>query len=1093
MWSPSASRMFGWTESEVLGRFLPIVPEEHRQEVYDRIERDLKGESISPLDVRRVRKDGSLVDTNLWSAPLRDSKGEVIGILGLYADITARKRAEEAVQESEMELRRVLAAVSDCIYSGEFDSDGRFFYHYYSPAAERILGRSPLFFLAGRERWLSAVHAEDRPRLAQAFARLRTGQWAFAEEEYRIVLPDGTIRWVRDSVTLSQETDGRRFVNGVVSDITARKQAEETLQQAQAELQRVLATVSDYIWSGQFDSDGRFSYRYNSPAVERILGRPAEFFRAGRGRWLSILHPEDRPRAAQAIDRLLTGQSASEDEEYRIVLPDGAIRWVRNSVTISQSPAGLRCLNGVVTDITARKQSEEALRESEERYRLMAEAIPQLVWRTNDRGETTECNGRWYEYTGQTPEETRGNGWMKALHPDDAGRVMQKVKSDVAGGDIYQAEYRLRRASDGSYRWHVARALPIKNKDGRIVCWFGCAADIDDQKRAQEMLEQRVRQRTAELAEANVAMRLQSTALEAAANGIVVYDREGHVVWVNPAFTELTGYELSEVIGKDLRVLKSGQHDETFYQNLWQTVRSGQVWHGELVNKRKDGNLYTEELTITPVRDAAGEISHFIAIKQDITERKSAEKSRRHLAAIVEYSDDAITSGDPDGTITSWNAGAQRLYNYAAEEILGRPVSVLVPRNRRGEAERFRKKVLCGEHIQHYETVRLGKGGFPVDVSITVSPIKNDRGQVTGVSAITRDITERKRAEEALQKSEAQYRALVETTDTGFVIIDSKGRVLDANAEYVRLTGHRDLDQIRGRRVVEWTAAADKKRNAQAVRTCLKNGYIRNLEIGHVDSHGKVTPIEINATVEKTQGTLRIVALCRDITERKGLEQAVIEASSREQRIIGQNLHDGVCQQLAGISFLWRTVAQSVVARGLPEAATAAEIGQLITKTICEARDLAHVLCPVELERNDLGVALKNLGLSMERLFAISCVVRCQQPVRLADKTVATHLYRIAQETISNAIHHGKAARVWIHLGWKKNSLTLRIRDSGSGFSKGRGFKEGIGMRSMKYRAQAIGGSLSIESKRGAGATVACVYTQPRSRFAGEARRHTPG
>jgi PAS domain S-box-containing protein len=418
----------------------------------------------------------------------------------------------------------------------------------------------------------------------------------------------------------------------------------------------------------------------------------------------------------------------------------------------------------VVTDITARKQSEEALRESEERYRLMAEAIPQLVWRTNDRGETTECNGRWYEYTGQTPEETRGNGWMKALHPDDAGRVMQKVKSDVAGGDIYQAEYRLRRASDGSYRWHVARALPIKNKDGRIVCWFGCAADIDDQKRAQEMLEQRVRERTAELVEANEAlrkseakyralveeipaityiaapdetsttlyvspqvesllgltpadygadpdiwrqhvhpddrervlaevqrahksgepfdceyrmlhrtgeivwfrdratvvhdeagrplflqgvmldvterrqaeetMRLQSTTMEAAANGIVVYDREGRVVWVNPAFTKLTGYELSEVIGKDLRVLESSQHDEAFYQNLWQTVRSGQVWHGELVNKRKDGNRYTEEMTITPVHNAAGEISHFIAIKQDITERKSAEEAQARLAAI---------------------------------------------------------------------------------------------------------------------------------------------------------------------------------------------------------------------------------------------------------------------------------------------------------------------------------------------------------------------------------------------------------------------------------------------------------------------------
>ena len=190
---------------------------------------------------------------------------------------------------------------------------------------------------------------------------------------------------------------------------------------------------------------------------------------------------------------------------------------------------------------------------------------------------------------------------------------------------------------------------------------------------------------------------------------------------------------------------------------------------------------------------------------------------------------------------------------------------------------------------------------------------------------------------------------------------------------------------------------------------------------------------------------------------------------------------------------MWKAIAQSKGLRALPEATEVTEISQLITKTIGEARDLARGLCPVELERNDLGVALKQLGSSMERLFPVSCVVRCQQPVLLADKTVATHLYRIAQEAISNAIHHGKAARVWIHLIWKKDRLTLRIRDNGSGFSKRRGFKEGIGMRSMKYRAQVIGGSLTVESKRGVGTTVACVYTQPRSRFAGKARRRTPG
>jgi PAS domain S-box-containing protein len=1221
LWSPSASRMFGWTESEVLGRFLPIVPEEQRQVVYDRIQAELKGELTSALDVRRLRKDGLLLDVSLWTTPLRDSNGEVIGILALYADLTERKRAERALQEHEAEMRRMLAAVSDCLYSGEFDSDGRFSYHYYSPAAEQILGRPPEFFLAGPERWLSTVYPEDRPRLAQAFARLQSGQSASEEDEYRVVLPDGAIRWVRDSVTISQGTDGRRFVNGVVSNVTARKHTEEALRVSEDRYRTLTESAADAVFI--IDRDDRVEF-LNTYAASLLGSTPKELTGKRRG---ELFPPDTSEHQRREIEAVFESGRLSHTQN-RITFEGGEL-WLDTQLVPLRRPGGeVRAVMGVSRDVTEQKRAEAALRESEERYRLMIEAIPHPAWRANAQGEVTYVNGRWYEYTGQTPEESRGNGWMRALHPDDVGRVMQsvmqKVKDDAPGGEIYHIEYRLRRASDGSYRWHLACAMAIKDKDGRTTCWFGSAADFDDQKRAQEMLEERVRERTAELVEANEAlrnseskyrtlveeipaityiaaldeasttlyvspqveallgltladykanphmiwqnhlhpddcervlaelqrsrvsgepldceyrmlnhdgetvwfrdkavvvrneagrplflqgvmfditerrqaeetMRLQSTALESAANGIVITDREGHVLWVNPAFTELTGYELSEVIGKNLRVLKSGQHDEAFYQNLWRTVLSGQVWHGEIVNKRKDGSLYTEEMTIAPVRNAAGKITQFVAIKQDITEWKLAEQSQQHLAAIVESSEDAIVSGDLDGTISSWNAGAQRLYNYAPEEILGRPVSVLVPRNRRGELREILKKLQCGGHIQHFETVRLKKGGIPVDVSITVSPIKNGAGQVIGISATTHDITERKRAEEALQKSEAQYRALVETTDTGFVILDREGRVLDANAEYVRLAGHRGLDEIRGRSIVEWTAGPDKERNAEGFRTCLKNGHIRNLEVGHVDSHGKVTPVEINATVEKNRGMLRVVTLCRDITERKELEQAVVEASSREQRRIGLDLHDGLCQQLTGLGFLWTAIAQREAVRSLLKADEVTKISGLISNAISEAHDLSRALCPVELESGDLGVSLQDLGLSMERLYAVPCVVRCQRPELLADKTVATHLYRVAQEAISNAIRHGKATRVWVHLVWKKNQLTLRIRDNGSGFSLRRGLKEGIGIRSMKYRAQVIGGSLTIESERGAGTTIACVWTQPRSRFAGKARRRAPG
>jgi two-component system sensor kinase FixL len=193
-------------------------------------------------------------------------------------------------------------------------------------------------------------------------------------------------------------------------------------------------------------------------------------------------------------------------------------------------------------------------------------------------------------------------------------------------------------------------------------------------------------------------------------------------------------------------------------------------------------------------------------------------------------------------------------------------------------------------------------------------------------------------------------------------------------------------------------------------------------------------------------------------------------------------LHDSLCQQLTGMAFMWKTVADKVVARQLPEAAEVAEIGRLITMTIDEAHGLARGLCPVELENNDLGLALKELGSSVERLFGISCTVRCQRPVRLADKTAALHLYRIAQEAISNAIHHGKAAHVWINFVLKKNKYTLCIRDNGVGFPGEQLCGQGIGIRGMRYRAQMIGAMLKIERELGGGTRVTCVGSQEKKR-----------
>jgi PAS domain S-box-containing protein len=617
-WSPSASRMFGWTESEVLGRFLPIVPEAQRQEVYDRIQRDLKGESIAPLDVRRVRKDGSLLDISLWSTPMRDSQGEVIGILGLYADITARKRAEGALQQTAAELQQVLAAVSDYIWSGQIGPDGRFSYQYNSPSVERILGRPAEFFRAGPGRWLSILHPEDRPRAAQAADRLLTGPSAYEDEEYRIVLPNGAIRWVRNSVTISQSPDGLRCLNGVVTDITARKRAEEARQQATAELRRVLGAVSDCLYSGEFDSDGRFIYHYYSPAAERIFGRSPLFFLAGRERWLSAVHPEDRPRLAQAFAQLQTGAWAFAEEEYRIVLPDGTIRWVRDSVTLSQETGGHRFVNGVVSDITERKQAEEALRESEAELRQVLAAASDYFW----SGEV-DPEGRFrYLYYSPSVERITGRPaefymsgperWMSTVHPEDRARLAEISERRLAGQPAPSEDEHRIVLPDGTIRWVCGKVTisPAANGCRRLD---GVVSDITTRKQAEEAL------RDSEARFRGI--------FTAAAAGIVLVSPDGRFLHANPAFCEFLGYSEPELLGKTVQDI-THPDDWGGSAMVIQEILEGEkslIQRYEKRYLRKDGQTVWGEVSISLVRDAMGKASYTVAHVLDITERKKTE------------------------------------------------------------------------------------------------------------------------------------------------------------------------------------------------------------------------------------------------------------------------------------------------------------------------------------------------------------------------------------------------------------------------------------------------------------------------------------
>ncbi len=280
--------------------------------------------------------------------------------------------------------------------------------------------------------------------------------------------------------------------------------------------------------------------------------------------------------------------------------------------------------------------------------------------------------------------------------------------------------------------------------------------------------------------QAEETIHLQAAALNATANGIVITDRDGTIVWVNPAFTKLTGYAPEEAIGQNPRLLKSGEHTPSFYQRLWDAILSGQTWQGEMINRRRDGSTYVEEQTITPVRNAEGEITNFIAIKQDITNRKQAEEELRKLSRAVEQSGSSIIITDLKGDIEFVNPAFTRVTGYSVQEAVGQNTRILKSGKHPPEMYRELWETIERGEVWRGEFINKKKNGEFYWESAIISPVMDERGKIAHYLAVKEDITDRKLAEEALVQEQRKTDELMRNILPADAVDELKktGRVL---------------------------------------------------------------------------------------------------------------------------------------------------------------------------------------------------------------------------------------------------------------------------------------------------------------------------
>ncbi len=526
-------------------------------------------------------------------------------------------------------------------------------------------------------------------------------------------------------------------------------------------------------------------------------------------------------------------------------------------------------------DVTQQVLARQETERRERQFRTLAESIPQLVWMAEADGYIFWYNHRWYEYTGTTPEQMEGWGWQTVHDPDVLPQVLERWKDSIAKREPFEMVFPLRGA-DGVFRDFLTRVHPVSDENGAVVRWFGTNTDVTAQRKAELAVRESERR-----------FREMIDALPAA---IYTTDAEGRLTHFNPAAVEFSGR--TPELGTDQWCVSwklyypDGRPMPHDHCPMAIALKEGRIIKGaEAIAERPDGTRRWFTPRPTPIRDHQGRIIGGINMLLDITERKQAEEATAHLAAIVSSSDDAIISKNLDGIIQSWNKSAEDMFGYTAMEAVGKPVTLIIPEDRWGEERDILARLRRGERVYHFQTVRRRKDGSTLDLSLTISPVRDSSGRVIGASKVARDITHLKQIERALRDSEERFRTMVETTPQCVKVVGPDGTLLHMNSAGLAMVGAKNAETVVGKSIYELIAPEDREKfRGFNDRICRGDKGSLEFDINGLD--GTRHHMETHAApFHNPDGHVVQLAITHDVTERKQAEFALRESEQRYRAV----------------------------------------------------------------------------------------------------------------------------------------------------------------------------------------------------------------
>jgi len=461
-------------------------------------------------------------------------------------------------------------------------------------------------------------------------------------------------------------------------------------------------------------------------------------------------------------------------------------------------------------------------------------------------GVITSWNPAAERMYGYSREEMIGK-YAGLLIPDDRAGEMQANLGTVRGGQAVQRSETIRVRKDGTEVPVSITVAPIRDEDGVVVGASAIHRDVTEQRQAYETAQR------------------MAAIVESSDDAIIGETLDGIVTSWNPAAARMFGYSSAEIIGKSARLLVPEDQTGQF-ESVLAKINAGQpVEHLETFNVRKDGTVFPISLTVSPIRDD-GAIVGASVICRDVTQQRQALAAAQRMASIVEYSGEAIFGRTIDGIITSWNPAAERMYGYSSEEIVGKPINLLIPEDRTGEIEAILAKISAGQPVEHLETIRVRRDRTAFPVSLSVSPINGADGAVVGASVISRDLTEQKRALAVAQ----HLAAIVESSDDAIISGSLDGIITSWNPAAERMYGYSSAEIIG--KPADVLTPADRTTEIEAVLEQIKAGqHVEHLSTKRVRKDGTVFLVSLTVSpIRDAEGTIIGTSVIhRDVTEHK--------------------------------------------------------------------------------------------------------------------------------------------------------------------------------------------------------------------------------